>query len=390
MPKPPAPVKASSRPQKRRWVRRLIPGLAGLVVVALLALGGAAWYFSSQLLKPGSRTSPQALRVVAVDDQTVTLPSDADTRRPGTYALVWPGGRGLLGAVAGRGAAGGVVRSLSQRTGDPLRAGTLTRIDSDIYQGDPKQALGMTFQAVSVPDRLGSMPAWLVPGTGAGAATYVIIVHGLGASGAESLRVLPELHNLGFTSLVISYRNDAGAPASPDHLVHLGDTEWEDLQAAVGEARTLGAHHVVLFGFSMGGAIVTQFIERSTSSADVTGLILDSPVLEWNAVLDQAGRTRGLPSVLTDVAKEVASRRAGVSWGRFDQVARSGQLHTPILLIHGTADTVVPIATSDAFASRRRDLVTYLRVPGADHVESWNVDQLDYNLALQNFLARAG
>ena len=61
----------------------------------------------------------------------------------------------------------------------------------------------------------------------------------------------------------------------------------------------------------------------------------------------------------------------------------------PILLFHGTADATVPVATSDALAAARPDLVkTYERVPGAGHVRSWNLAPVRYEQDVRAFLAR--
>ena len=66
----------------------------------------------------------------------------------------------------------------------------------------------------------------------------------------------------------------------------------------------------------------------------------------------------------------------------------SGRLAVPVLIIHGDADDTVPAATSEAYAAARPDLVTYLRVPGAGHVEGWTSDQDGYGAALRAFVQR--
>ena len=60
----------------------------------------------------------------------------------------------------------------------------------------------------------------------------------------------------------------------------------------------------------------------------------------------------------------------------------------PILLFHGDADRTVPVATSDRLAEVLPHLVTYVRIPGAGHVQGWNVDRERYVAAVRTFLTR--
>jgi alpha-beta hydrolase superfamily lysophospholipase len=202
------------------------------------------------------------------------------------------------------------------------------------------------------------------------------------------LRLVPALHDLGITSLVISYRNDPGAPRGPDGLFHLGDTEWLDLEAAVHEARSRGAADILAFGDSMGGAIVMQFLERSPLSGVVKAVVLDSPVLDWAPVLTLAGTQLRLPQLVLALAKRIVALRTGLRWERLNQVSRAADLAVPVLIIHGDADETVPAATSGTYAAARPDLVTYLRVPGAGHVEGWTCDRDGYGDALRTFVKR--
>lgn len=105
----------------------------------------------------------------------------------------------------------------------------------------------------------------------------MIFVHGHGTDRGEGLRILPTIVEQGFPSLVMTYRNDAEAPESPDGLYHLGQTEWRDLEAAADYALAHGAEDLILVGYSMGGAITCTFLRESVRADRVRGAILDAP-----------------------------------------------------------------------------------------------------------------
>jgi alpha-beta hydrolase superfamily lysophospholipase len=352
-----------------------------------LSLVGAAWHCATQLIDPRRAGDPYTLRMIELDDDGVTLPPAPETQEPGLCCLQWPGGYGLLGAEV-RTTSLGVRRDLSERAGAPPVPGVRTRIKRHTFEGDPGRAFGLSFEDIRVPTPLGPMPAWMVPASDGDSGIWAVVVHGRGGTRAGMLRLVPALHDLGITSLVISYRNDPEAPKGPDGLFHLGDTEWLDLEAAVHEATIRGAKDIVAVGDSMGGAIVMQFLERSPLSASVKAAVLDSPVLDWAPVLALAGEQRRLPPVVLALAKRIVTLRTGLRWERMNQVSRAGDLAVPVLIFHGDADDTVPEPTSAAYASARPDLVTYVRVPGAGHVEGWTSDRDGATKALRAFVAR--
>ena len=355
---------------------------AALVVIFVALVLGVGWYFSDNLLDPIHPRISENLRAYALADGRITLPSTAKTRTRQVWGLAWRGGYGqLFGPV-------NVSRSRVSRRfrilDGTLRPGMKVGLDVDAYPSDPRAAFGLAYRTVAVRSSLGLFPAWEVPGRGG---TWVIFVHGRGATRRVALRVLPTIVRLGLPSLDITYRNDPGAPRSPDGLYHLGKTEWLDLQSAAQWALNHGATRLVLMGWSMGGAIVSQFMHSSPLAGRVAGLILDAPVLDWNATLSLGGDRAGLPGFETWIAGEIASHRIGINFSAFDQVRRAHEFHVPILLFHGTADTTVPIGPSDAFAAALPRLVTLIKTPGAGHVESWNVDPRRYDAAVRSFLA---
>jgi fermentation-respiration switch protein FrsA (DUF1100 family) len=85
-----------------------------------------------------------------------------------------------------------------------------------------------------------------------------------------------------------------------------------------------------------------------------------------------------LPSSLTAVAKWMAGWRFGVDWSELDYLADADAFEVPFLVFHGTADTTVPIATSEELRRSRPDLVTLVRCEGAEHIECWNLDPQAY------------
>ena len=52
----------------------------------------------------------------------------------------------------------------------------------------------------------------------------------------------------------------------------------------------------------------------------------------------------------------------------------------------GASDPTVPVATSDALAQARPDIVQYVRFEQAAHVRTWNLDRQAYENRLRAFL----
>lgn len=381
---------APRRRRRRRW------WIAGAVLVLLIALAVAiavTWNFSSVVLVPDHGDWPQEVRVENVGPGRIVLSSGHDSEQPGVYGLDWQTGHAIVGPVLSEGD-GTVTRRLSDVRGY-LVPGIHVGLDSHVYSGDPGQSLGLPFRSVGVPDPLGPMPAWLVPAAPKGPAaakhrTWAIVVHGHNDNRQNDLRIVPTLRRTGLTSLLISYRNDLGAPESPDGLYHLGETEWMDLQAAVRYALAHGARRVVLVGYSMGGELVTQFMQRSRLSGDVAALVLDAPVLDWRSLIEFNSEQIGLPGFLGMPVEWMIDARASPDWNSLDALEHAEDFHLPILLFHSTEDELVPISTSDAFAAELPRWVTYYRVPIVGHTESWNLDPRLYDRRLRRFLLQNG
>ncbi|GIF46045.1 alpha/beta hydrolase [Asanoa ferruginea] len=369
--------------------RRIVGGALAAAVTGAFGTAGAGYYFAGELLGVDhSRDLP--VRVLGVAGDTVTLSRDLDTAKPVEVGLAWPDGAVRLSArveVDGD----TVVREIVERQQGELRPGLAATVDYNVFSTDPKAAFGLDFAAVPVPGQLGDLPAWLVPAPdGERAGAWAIALHGRGASKHEALRVLPTVAGAGLTTLVIGYRNDPDAPASPDGYYHLGDTEWRDLAAAIRYAREHGATGIVVFGWSMGGGITLTALRRLpvADAALVRAVVLDSPVLSWRAVIDYQAELRHLPAPVTWSAKRFVEWRGRLSLARLDQ--HPGELTVPTLLFVDEDDLLVRTDRAHALAAARPELVTLVSTRGGGHVASWNVDPAGYASAVRSFLDRVG
>ncbi|TPX03578.1 alpha/beta fold hydrolase, partial [Schumannella luteola] len=286
----------------------------------------------------------------------------------------------------------GVTRELLEVDFGDLRRAVRGRFSGWFWLSP--RALGVPYENVSVQTPLGAAPAWFVPAA-EDTDRWVIQVHGRAVRRQETLRAVAPFRASGFHSLLISYRNDGDAPRSADYRYALGDREWVDVDAAMAYAIARGAREIVLMGWSMGGATVLQALTRSPRAALVTGVVLDSPVVDWIATLEFQARMRRLPPVVRwGVYTLIRSRWGRVVTGlaepldleRLDFVTRAAELDRPILLLHSVDDGFVPASASISLATVRPDIVTFEEFTIARHTKLWNYDRTRWEDAIRNWL----
>jgi uncharacterized protein len=360
--------------------RRAAYGVAGLAVLLPAGTAGASWFLANQLLNVDApRQYP--VRVRGYSGNRVTLSRTPDTARSMPLSFVWPTGHAQLGPVVALDRAT-VVREVTDVTRGSLATGVRGYSSSYVYEGDPRSTRGLDFEDVPVPSALGEFPAWFLPGA---SDVWVIAVHGRGAPRGEALRILPALSS--HPTLVITYRNDAGAPSGPDRQFHLGDTEWQDVLAAIRYAKSQGARGVILYGWSMGGAIALMTLRRWAHGGFVRGLILDCPVVDWTATLQLNARGLNIPPAWTWTALRMIERRLRVRLAELDHRPYAARLDVPTLMIVDHDDAVVAPGPTLELGDARSDLVKLYETQGAGHCRSWNQDAAGYESAVQSFLA---
>lgn len=387
-------------PSNRQAARHgLIAAAASTFAAAALSAAGtvgAATYFARKVLTP-DRLKPDDIQILAVGSDSVTLELTADSGQPGRYGLWFDDGRGhaRLGSVLEVDEAAGRVR----RVLEGLDAGELhtgpARWNQYYFAGRPDGGLGLPTRDVEIATEIGTLAAWEVPAADQSLDRWAILVHGRGAPREECLRAVPVLHELGFTALIPMYRNDIGAPPSSDGRYSLGLSEWRDLEAALQHAVDAGAAQIVLFGWSMGGAIILQTLDRSWLSDRVSAVVLDAPVIDWADVLRHHGAMHRIPGPIGSLSRSLIGRR----WARrlvgvhepidvalTNWEHRADELKHPTLLIHSLMDEFVPAGPSISLATKRPDLVHFEAWPEGRHTKEWNVDPERWDAVVRAFL----
>lgn len=370
-----------------RTVRATAAALTAVLAAGAASVAAGRLASDVALKAPAGRPLPTEprLTVHATAAGQITLTRDLASLRPGTYGLAGDGSHAVVGPVldAPAPSADTVVRRLERVTHGALAPGDSVRLTPNLYVGDPGTALGLDHADIDVPGELGALPAWFVPGD---RDTWVIAVHGLGTTREQALNVMRFLHGRRLPVLALAYRGDPGAPRPPDGLNHLGETEWRDVDAAIRHAVRHGARRVVLLGWSTGATMALHAAQHSAVRERVAGLVLDSPVLSWEATLRALARARRTPGPLLPLAVRAAQGRAGLNAGLAAGLTDPGRLTVPTLIVHGPDDTVAPWAYSRRLADRRPDVVALHTVGQAPHAAMWNADPEEYEERLRRFL----
>lgn len=257
------------------------------------------------------------------------------------------------------------------------------------YRGTPMDALSLPFQTIALDTPLGPTEAWLVPAAGyeAGRAVYV---HGIAGAREDGYRALSILHEAGWSVLLISYRNDTGAPTTDGESYGFGLTEWPDLEAAVSHlAPSDSDPGVLVVADSMGGAILGQFLSQSPLAKRVKAVALDSPAISFGAVIDHlsAQGDKPLPGLVAWTAKLILPYKNPLPLTQAEVAATFASYPGPMFLAHGSADRIVPIGPSQALADART-APTVTVWTGADHLGSYAENPEAYRAAFMDFLSR--
>ncbi|MDT0344856.1 alpha/beta hydrolase [Streptomyces litchfieldiae] len=336
---------------------------AGAVVAAVAA---GRWAYDAARVRRPPGFAGARLSVHSTAAGQVTLTRSLHSLRRGTYGLAGKSCHAVVGPpLEVRAGPDSVVRRLERVDHGELTPGAPVTLTPQLHLGTPESALGITHTDVSIPAPDGPLPAWFIPGS---RDTWVIALHGFGATREHPLNIVPFLHDQHLPVLIPAHR---GA--------------WRDADAALGYALGYGARCVVLYGWSTGAAMALRAAAHSEARDRVAGLVLDSPVLDPAATLRALAARRGVPGPLLPLVTGGRPQKAAEPPPAPPPPGESGA-PVPVLVLHGPGDTVAPWDASRDLAARHPESVTLHVIADAEHAAMWNADPPAYEERLRRFL----
>ena len=216
----------------------------------------------------------------------------------------------------------------------------------------------------------------------------IIFAHGLLSTHDEFGDYPAKFCARGYLVLAIDFRGHGASDGDYTSLVYF---ERDDVLAALDYLCARGITRVGLLGFSMGGAVA---LATAALSPLVVGVISDCTFAELWHITRQAARRRGVPEPFALVAGWLivlfASMRLRANLFSADPVRWIGKIAPrPVLIMHGAADSDVPVAAANQLWRAAREPKELWLVPGATHRKIEEVAREEYRQRVVEFFERA-
>ena len=159
-----------------------------------------------------------------------------------------------------------------------------------------------------------------------------------------------------------------------------GARETGDVDAAIAFLADKGFKKVGLFGFSMGASAI--LMSKNTA---VAARVADSPYADIGGELDYIFKEYGaFRHPLIRLMKVWSVLVLGVNMDAVSPLRLAAGIRTPLLLIHGAADTQVPVQASQALKAAAPGAELWI-IKDADHGETWAVAGSAYEKRVTEF-----
>lgn len=211
----------------------------------------------------------------------------------------------------------------------------------------------------------------------------VIVSHGHRGSRQDMLGIGSGLWREGFDVLLYDFRGNGDSGDGPQSLAHY---EQQDLEAAVdlvAELRPAAPIHLV--GFSMGAATSILVAARDPR---IRRVVADSPFADLRGVVAATiGHLRLPPVPLLDLVDHATRLRYGYRFADVEPIeAVAGIAPRPLLIVHGTGDSVIPVEHAHRLAAAAGEGSRLEVVEGVEHCGTYFADRPGHIARVASFL----
>jgi alpha-beta hydrolase superfamily lysophospholipase len=293
---------------------------------------------------------------------------DRDPDRGRAESAVVP--RSLRAKVAAKGAAlalaavviGGCAYLSDERQGE-----LIFRPSRDAWRGFNGADYSYEEHWIAAGDR--QLNAWWMKADDANA-PVMLYLHGARWNLTGSVSRIERWRKLGFSVLAVDYRGFGKSSGSaPTEAFAYDDAvaAWDYLaKLAPGKPRYIVGH-------SLGGAIAVELARRRP---DAAGLVLEATFTSVRDMVDQS------PWGFLPVGLILTQK--------FDALSKIGEVKMPVLVTHGTRDSIVPFAMGERLYDAARAPKKFIKVEGAGHHNLSGAAFDEYRKALQELFRLKG
>lgn len=209
---------------------------------------------------------------------------------------------------------------------------------------------------------------WWLPHPDAQAPT-LLYFHGTFRNLYQNLPKINALRQAGFAVLAVEYRGWGRSSVivpSEQTIVQDALLGFEELRR-----RQPVASQRILYGHSMGSGVAVEIAIRMKAPGDYGGIILESALTSFPDVASQASWLGRLVAALNNE--------------RFASIEKIDKIQAPLLMLHGTLDTTVPIALGQKLFDAANAPKQWVSIQGGAHSNLQQADASAYQNALQRF-----
>jgi fermentation-respiration switch protein FrsA (DUF1100 family) len=246
--------------------------------------------------------------------------------------------------------------------------------DHTLYQ-TPK-ADGYAYEEISFRSQDGTkLSGWFIPASGKALGT-VIHFHGNAQNMSYHYPLVSFLPSMGFNLFVFDYRGYGISEGRPDRK-----GLYEDSVAAIEyvlSRKDIDQNKLFIFGQSLGGTNALAALGNNHFPG-IRGVIIEATFYSYHAIVKD--KFSALPSPASESISSTLTTDEYSACLAIDKISP-----VPLLLIHGTNDSVIPYAQSKALYEKAKEPKTLWTIEGGGHIEAFSKYKAEHAPKLEKFL----